>query len=169
METHEAIALIKEGTGTAAPQTWADLGCGAGTFTFALAELLPPGSCIYAVDTMQQKLSSPRKDIEIIFQKADFEKDDLQLPLLNGILMANSLHYIKNQLNFVEKTNRFFKEERKIVIVEYDNMSANRWVPFPVDYSDLKALLLRAGYKNISKIGERNAVYGRKMYAALAC
>lgn len=118
---------------------------------------------------MQQRLSSPRKDIDIIFQKADFEKDGLQLPLLNGILMANSLHYIKNQLNFVEKSNRFFKAEKRMVIVEYDSMSANRWVPFPVDYTRLKALLLHTGYKNISKIGERNAVYGREMYAVLAC
>ena len=32
------------------PGTWADLGCGDGVFTLLLAELLPPGSNVYAVD-----------------------------------------------------------------------------------------------------------------------
>jgi precorrin-6B methylase 2 len=31
-------------------QRWCDLGCGAGTFTLALATLLPPGSVIHAID-----------------------------------------------------------------------------------------------------------------------
>jgi trans-aconitate methyltransferase len=35
---------------TPAPSTWADLGCGDGTFTRALAERLAQGSTIHAVD-----------------------------------------------------------------------------------------------------------------------
>jgi methylase of polypeptide subunit release factors len=34
----------------ARPQSWCDLGCGSGTFTTALAQLLAPGSMIHAVD-----------------------------------------------------------------------------------------------------------------------
>lgn len=35
---------------TIAPVRWADLGCGSGTFTLALAGLLPSGSTIDAID-----------------------------------------------------------------------------------------------------------------------
>ena len=51
--THdEAVGLISSGrlTNSPGPATWADLGCGDGTFTLALASLLPAGSTIYAVD-----------------------------------------------------------------------------------------------------------------------
>jgi predicted RNA methylase len=34
----------------ARPQSWCDLGCGSGTFTTALAQLLASGSMIHAVD-----------------------------------------------------------------------------------------------------------------------
>ena len=51
MTLKEAISLINSGlirpTG---PVHWADLGCGEGLFTLALASLLPAGSVIYGVD-----------------------------------------------------------------------------------------------------------------------
>jgi len=50
MTFDEAAALIAD------PRidrtTWADLGCGDGTFTRALATLLPPGGVIHAMDPM---------------------------------------------------------------------------------------------------------------------
>jgi ubiquinone/menaquinone biosynthesis C-methylase UbiE len=47
----EAIALIHTPLiEWARPQSWCDLGCGSGTFTTALAQLLAPGSMIHAVD-----------------------------------------------------------------------------------------------------------------------
>jgi ubiquinone/menaquinone biosynthesis C-methylase UbiE len=51
MTQRDAIALIDHPILRAAPPThWADLGCGSGTFTLALATLLPPGSTIEAID-----------------------------------------------------------------------------------------------------------------------
>ena len=168
MQASQAIHLIEKGIDTAHPQNWADLGCGAGTFTLALAELLPAKSCIYAVDAVQQKLPSLQKAIEINFQKANFEKDVLLLPTLNGILMANALHYVKDKRLFLQKTNQFFGEEKRMLIVEYDTLAANRWVPFPVNFAHLTSLFLTVGYTKVEKLGEYNSAYGGKMYAALA-
>ena len=39
------------------PDTIIDLGCGTGTFTFALATLLPPGTVIHAIDKDERSLS----------------------------------------------------------------------------------------------------------------
>jgi precorrin-6B methylase 2 len=58
MYISEATELIRinEISGTRA-QTWCDLGCGTGTFTLALATLLPPSSVIYAIDKDEKSLS----------------------------------------------------------------------------------------------------------------
>jgi hypothetical protein len=52
MTHHEAITLIDNPylRQIIRPTRWADLGCGSGTFTLALADLLVPGSSIEAVD-----------------------------------------------------------------------------------------------------------------------
>lgn len=168
METAHAADLIRIAVDSNTPQSWADLGCGAGTFTYALADLLPKESCIYAVDSVMQNLASSRNGIEIFFEKADFEKDDLQLPGLNGIMMANALHFIKEKPAFINKMERNFRGNKQLLIVEYDTTSANRWVPFPINFNNLKTLLIKAGYNTIEKLGERISLYGGKMYAALA-
>jgi methylase of polypeptide subunit release factors len=57
MKISEATALIRTPViERAQPQSWCDLGCGSGTFTTALAQLLASGSTIYAVDLDQGAL-----------------------------------------------------------------------------------------------------------------
>ena len=48
MEIRDAAAILKNAHLDASKKTvWADLGCGSGTFTMALASFLFPGSLIY--------------------------------------------------------------------------------------------------------------------------
>jgi hypothetical protein len=57
MKVAEATALICTPLiEWARPQSWCDLGSGRGTFTIALAQLLTPGSTIYAIDFDQGAL-----------------------------------------------------------------------------------------------------------------
>lgn len=168
MEIAQATDLIRKGIKGNESETWADLGCGAGTFTYALADLLTKESCIYAVDAYMQNLDASRNGIKIFFTKADFEKDDLQLPKLNGIMMANALHFIKEKPALLSRLEKYFRDKKRLLIVEYDTLSANRWVPFPIDFNSLKQLLSNAGYNTIEKLGEYTSLYGGKMYAALA-
>lgn len=57
MKISQATALIRTPLiEWARPQSWCDLGCGSGTFTTALAQLLAPGSTIHAVDLDQRAL-----------------------------------------------------------------------------------------------------------------
>src|SRR5260370_35375835 len=86
-------------------QTWCDLGCGTGTFTLALATLLPPGSVIHAIDKDEKSLSQiPDRYQEVTIRKevVDLREGDLSLPALDGVLMANFLHFIEHQGDFVE-------------------------------------------------------------------
>jgi hypothetical protein len=87
-------------------QTWCDLGCGTGTFTLALATLLPPGSVIHAIDKDERSLSQiPDRYQDVTIRKGvvDLGKSDLSLPALDGMLIANLLHFIKRQGDFIAR------------------------------------------------------------------
>lgn len=171
MELREGIALIEhEGLRTDGPQRWADLGCGAGFFSEALANLLPADSLIYAVDksaTLPQKRTMPG-GVAIHPLRADFVRDPLPFFDLDGVLMANSLHYVKEQLAFLQTVQRYLKADHRFLIVEYDIERANPWVPYPLSFRLLQSLFTQAGYSTIIKLHERVPVRGfDKMYAAL--
>lgn len=163
MKPVDAISLIQKGIAADRPQQWADLGCGSGTFTGALYELLPTGSKIMAVDREAQKLNIP-----VDFIKANFEKDALSLIRLDGILMANSLHYIVDKPALIRKLEAYFSTAPYFLIVEYDTERSNPWVPYPLSFHKLQQLFEGLGYDRIIKLGERQSVYSNaKMYAAV--
>lgn len=147
------------------PTTWADLGCGRGVFTYALARLLAPGSTIYAIDQSPQSLRpTGGNNVAIHFQQADFEADPLPLEALDGILMANALHYVADKPALLEKLQRVRTPTAPFLIVEYDTMQANPWVPYPIDEAHLRRLFIDSGYRRVEKMGERPSVYGAMMY-----
>lgn len=163
MKEADAIALIKTGIDTTNLQHWADLGCGSGTFTQALAHLLQQGSTITAIDTQQQKFSPP-----IHFIQANFETGDLPLSGLDGILMANSFHYIKNKSQLIQKLESYFSASPQFLIVEYDTNNANAWVPFPIPFIELRQLFNQLGYRSVKKLNERRSIYNSaSIYATL--
>ncbi len=169
MQTHEAIAFIEKGMPTSdnTPQQWADLGCGSGTFTRALAHLLPPGSGITAVDRSPQALESEMGNgVSVKFQQADFGEDDLRLPELNGILMTNSIHYVRDKHRLIKGLAKHFRGKGQFLIIEYDSRVPNPWVPYPITSSELGALFRGLGYTDMTKINERPSRYGGLMYAA---
>ena len=98
--THDqAVALMRKGiidiTGV-----WADFGCGHGTFSRALSELLGPLGTVIAIDHDDAKLQhvGPPSDpgAPIYLLDADFCYP-LTLPPLDGFLLANSLHFVARQ------------------------------------------------------------------------
>lgn len=148
------------------PQVWADLGCGSGTFTYALANLLAAQSKIFAVDSTNQVLDTTISNIDIEFVRADFSQG-LSLKNLDGILMANSLHFIKDKMSLIDSFKQSFKEHPQYLIVEYDTASANPWVPYPIKYDELQTLFPVEAY-SIEKIGERRSIYHQNMMYAAA-
>lgn len=170
MTTSDARKLIEKGiNSTQEKSVWADLGCGNGTFTKALAELIGEGSTIYAIDQTQAEHFPTSDKTEIKFLKADFEKDALSFSKIDGILMANSLHYIKGKRSLLQKLKQHLHETGQLIIIEYDTEASNAWVPYPIPFQNLKEMLEQAGFKHIQKIGERQSIYRReKMYACVS-
>ena len=103
MEIQEAVDLLRDAVGESTG-IWADLGAGTGTFTLALAELLGGGT-IYAVDDDASAIRALGElqavgGTRIVPVKADFTHP-VELPglggtPLDGLLMANALHFVSD-------------------------------------------------------------------------
>lgn len=168
MTYEELIFSVKDRLAYPEFQRWADLGCGDGVFTELLAGILPLKSTIFAIDKSTQRLNPIMgNEISVNFQKANFEKDELDFNNLNGILMANSFHYIHDKEKLIKKLEAYFYEKKTFLIVEYDTNVANPWVPFPINFEKLKELFHKFGYKSIEKLNVRKSNYGGEMYIAL--
>ena len=170
MTLQAAVELIQRGIDDHQPAHWADLGCGDGLFTNALGQLLKSESTIYAVDENKNSLNKIKamKGLELKKIAANFETDALPLDDLDGILMANSLHFVNDKITFLKKAIRLMKKESSFVIVEYDTDKSNRWVPFPISFVSLEKLFTDIGF-SVREIGKEDSMYNQAgMYCALA-
>jgi len=167
MQISHAISLIdhqwKPGI-----NKWADLGCGEGLFTKALSQLLPPGSLVYAVDTNKYALSkvSVKEGIGLQIIESDFVRDALPLNDISGILMTNSLHFVKDKQALIHKLTDYLCDDGYFLMVEYDTDTANHWVPYPVSFYSLKHLFAPLHY-TASKLMQLPSQYHRMMYSAI--
>jgi SAM-dependent methyltransferase len=172
----EAQALIAPAVLAAAGARWAELGAGRGTFTRALARLLGAGAEVYAVDRDAAALSAlagigAREGARVVPLRGDFADDagwrELSLPPLDGILLANALHFVpaEEQRGVLARLVDGLRPGGRIVVVEYEGRAANPWVPYPVDLAALAALL-PPGMAAPVRIGARPSAFGGTLYAA---
>jgi ubiquinone/menaquinone biosynthesis C-methylase UbiE len=171
MELNEAIQFLSNDIVVPGKTKWADLGCGTGTFTLALASLLKPSSIIYALDADPSSLSqlpAKRNGVIIEKQQTDFEKDKLLFSGLDGILMANSLHYVKDQPGFIQKISGLLRETGCFLLIEYDTDNPNLWVPYPLSFLSAKNIFNNAGFSFTRKLHEKTSAFGRaNLYSML--
>lgn len=168
MQLQEAVKLIyhlvkKKQT------IYADLGCGDGLFTQALGQMLAPKSTLYAVDKDERALKhvSVTTGIELKKIALDFVNEPLPLKDLSGILMANSLHYVQDKYSFLLKTKAAMASDGYFIIVEYDNEKANRWVPYPIRFSELQNVFGKVGFTSVQKLQTYPSRYQGTMYSAI--
>lgn len=172
MRQEDAIQFIRHNDlSKPGPSTWADLGCGSGTFTTALAHYLQPGSLIHAVDkVLPAHLHIPvPAGVEVKLLELDFVKEALPLPQLDGIVMANALHYVKEQSAFIKKIEEYLQPAGKLLIVEYNtDKPVPTWVPYPLSFHSLEKLFRKHGFSHIEMIAQRPSVYGNAdLYTAI--
>ena len=170
MDFEHALQLINHPVVSKTAQSiWADLGAGAGLFTNALASKLTPGSKIYAVDkTVELSVVVKNSMVEIENITADFTSDKLSMGNLDGILMANSLHFVLKKMEFLASVRPLLKNTGCFLIIEYDLSTANAWVPYPLAFQSLQPLFSSIGFQKIEKIHEHPSRYHRAdIYSAL--
>jgi trans-aconitate methyltransferase len=172
MRHRDAIDLLADsGVDALGSTSWADLGCGDGTFTLALAELLAPGSTIHAMDrdrSVLKQIPPAHGGVRITAHHGDFNDEPWPFADLDGILLANALHYVEDQVGFIRVCAQHMTAQGRFLIVEYDTSERSRWVPYPVSRTRLTTLFTQARYPSIKVLQSRPSVYRRApLYAAL--
>jgi ubiquinone/menaquinone biosynthesis C-methylase UbiE len=140
MELEIGRRLIETAVARAGIQVWADLGAGEGFFTKVLASLLPHGSLVYAIDKDSRVLAIKHDVIPVAPIVANFTTPPDNLESLDGILVANALHYVRDKKSFLDSWRKKLKANGQIIVVEYDTSRPNQWVPYPLSYTSLQNL-----------------------------
>jgi len=157
------------------PGIYADLGAGSGAFTLALRELVGLDSTIHAVDKDKSSLDELEKAHRARFHSTehltllpnDFSRP-LSLPPLDGIVMANSLHFFKDKEKILRHVREFLKPTGALIIVEYNVDSGNMWVPYPLTFETYRTLAPRAGFSEPRLLAKVPSRFLKEFYSAIA-
>lgn len=173
MDHDDHVGLLRGGIPGSAGE-WADLGSGGGAFTLALADLLGPGSRIHSIDRDSAALSRQRQVMESRFPGAtvDYAPADFRQPLdlrsLDGIVMANSLHFVSDKRSVLSLVRGYLKPGGRLILVEYDTDRGNPWVPHPLSYSTWEHLSTDAGFTATKLLARRPSRVLGAIYSALS-
>ena len=172
MTHQDHIALIKDGIPHSGG-VWADLGSGSGAFTLALRDVAGEDTKIFSVDQDVERMDEQRElftemfgspDITYLYQ--DFT-EDLSLPPLDGVIMANSLHYVADQKAFLITLQRYLKPDGRLLLVEYNSDEANQWVPYPISFAKFTELAHQAEFNPPTLLQKVPSQFQNEMYSAV--
>ena len=174
MDHQDHVFLLKP-AGLARGGIWADFGSGSGAFTLALSELVGLNAEIYAVDKDRSGLGKLEQSHREHFGtsqnlhlvRADFT-GALSLPPLDGIVMANSLHFFKDKEKVLRHVRTFLKLNGALLLVEYNADSGNPWVPYPLTFETYHALAPRAGFSEPILLEKAPSRFLHEFYSAVA-
>jgi ubiquinone/menaquinone biosynthesis C-methylase UbiE len=169
MDRSDLVALLRDGVTTKGGH-WADLGAGDGAFTFALADLLGPGAEITAVDRDSgslKRLASGAAGALIEAVVADFTRP-LNLSGLDGVVMANSLHFVRDKAPVLASVRDMLRPGGTLIVVEYETDRGNSWVPHPFSFATWERMAAEAGFEPPHLLHGYPSRYFGSMYSA-AC
>jgi len=173
MDHHDHVNLLRPAA-LIPGASFADLGAGSGAFTLALRELLGLSADIYAVDRDRSRLNTLEQAHRSMFEsvgnlhlvRGDFSRK-LDLPQLDGVLMANSLHFFQNKEKILRHVSTFLKSDGMLLLVEYNVDRGNPWVPHPLSFETFSELAPRAGFSKPRLLAKHPSSFLREFYSAL--
>ncbi len=152
---------------------WADIGCGDGIFTAALHTLTQPGAEIYGVDSDRRALDAVQHNFaesypDAVLQPvlADF-RQPLSLPPLDGIVMANSLHFVRDKPAVLARIAGLLKPGGRFIIVEYNTARGSMAVPYPLDETSFLQLAQATGLRQARILAKIPSSFLGEMYAGM--
>jgi ubiquinone/menaquinone biosynthesis C-methylase UbiE len=151
---------------------WADLGSGTGAFTLALADLIGPTGNIYSVDRDRNALREQERamrtsfpTVHVEYIAADFTQQ-LDLPSLDGIVMANSLHFVRRKDPILQLVRSYLRPQGRLILVEYNTDRGNPWVPYPLSYPTWQTLARQNGFVSTQLLERKPSRFLGEMYSA---
>jgi ubiquinone/menaquinone biosynthesis C-methylase UbiE len=154
--------------------SWADLGAGSGAFTLALRELTGAAAVIFAVDRDRARLHQLEEGYRSRFGDSnhlrlvvgDFSRP-LDLPPLDGILVANALHFFRDKVGVLKHVKTWLKPGGALIVVEYNVDSGNPWVPHPFSFETFRSLAAKSGFSEPRLLATHPSSFLREFYSAL--
>ena len=153
---------------------WADFGAGRGAFTLALAELLGSTAVLHAIDKNKRALreqaglmSRHFPNVTVHTQTADFTKP-LNLPPLEGIVAANTLHFLRNKDKTLQLWRGYLKANGRLLIVEYNTDRGNYWVPHPFSYPTWQKIAAKNGFQHTELLATHPSRFLGEIYSAVS-
>jgi SAM-dependent methyltransferase len=173
MNHDDHVALLRGGIEQAGG-VWADFGSGTGAFTLALADLIGPTGVIYSIEQdrsalAQQEGSMRERFPELIVhtRAADFTRL-IDLPALDGIVMANALHFHRRKEPIVQLLKSYLRPHGRFILVEYNVEQGNSAVPYPVSYRQWEDLAQRCGFTRTRLLKTRPSHFLKEIYSAVS-
>ena len=175
MDHDDHVALLAPAV-TERGGTWADLGSGTGAFTLALADLIGDRGRIVSLDRdagalrEQARAMAERFPGVALEQRVGDFRGPLRLPPLDGLVMANALHFVPRdqQAAVLGMLSRAVRPGGVVVVVEYDADRGNPYVPYPFAAAQWPRLAIAAGLANAREIGRVPSRWLGAIYSALA-
>jgi SAM-dependent methyltransferase len=174
MDHPDHVNLLRNGV-PAPGGVWADFGSGRGAFTLALAELIGPGGEIYSIDRDREALRDQERLISSRFPEresrnthtlaADFTRP-VDLPPLDGIVMANALHFHREKLAILRLLRGYLRTGGRLLLVEYNTDRGNIWVPHPLSFRTWEKLAAQAGFQKTRLLAARPSRFMGEIYSA---
>jgi SAM-dependent methyltransferase len=140
-----------------------------------LANLLGPIGTIWSVDRDSHLLEEQTAAFRALPAGAaprvhalvgDFTRP-LTLPALDGIVMANSLHFVADPEPVLRRIVGLLRAGGRFVLVEYDADRGNHWVPHPISAARWPSLAEAAGLRDVREIGRRGSRFLNAIYSAV--
>ena len=173
MNYTDHVNLLRDGVPEAGG-TWADFGSGTGAFTLALAELLGTGGIIYSIDRDAGALRVQADDMRHRFAGValhTYAQDYLRpidLPPLDGLVAANTLHFHRDALRVVKLLKGHLKAGGRMIVVEYNIDAGNYAVPHPISSAHWQQLAQEAGFAHTHLLKTRPSRFLQEIYSAVS-
>ena len=106
----------------------------------------------------------PSTALEIVV--ADFTRP-LELTALDGIVMANSLHFVRNKGPVLESVRSMLRPGGALVVVEYGADRGNPWVPHPFSFATWERLAAGAGFERTRRLETVPSRFLNTLYSAV--
>jgi hypothetical protein len=92
----------------------------------------------------------------------------LDLPALDGLVMANSLHFHRQKEPVLQLVRGYLREGGRLLLVEYNTDHGNTWVPYPLSYPTWETLASRNGFAETLLLASRPSRFLVEIYSAVS-
>jgi ubiquinone/menaquinone biosynthesis C-methylase UbiE len=172
----DGVRLASERRAAGENGVWLDLGAGTGAFTLALADLLPAGSTIHAMDRdrgaldeLERRYRRRRGDktVDLRTHVADFSAA-LPFADVDGVVMANSLHFVRDKAPTLRLVRGVLRTGGGLLLVEYDSDRGNQWVPYPISFETWREVAVASGFTEPTLLDANPSRFMGRIYSAFA-